>query len=155
MFRALATGFFGLGLISSFALAAEMADKADEKPADVLKVVVTPSKTAVAPNKPFKVSLVVENASSQAQTLEVMSCSWDGHWQSDNRSVAWNGWPCFKNIRQQVTLEPGKSYAKELEMHVAADAPKGKISFRMGFTPIDSTKTYWSEPVKLSVESGE
>jgi RNA polymerase sigma factor (sigma-70 family) len=127
------------------------AAKANEK-ADMLTVTIKPQKNPVRVKEPFKVDLRVVNSSKAAQSFQVMSCSWDEHWKSSNDRVSWEGWPCAENSAVTVKLEPGEAYEKTLPMLLPAGKPQEKVSFKMGFTPIGSKQTFWSDEVTVQVE---
>ncbi len=81
-----------------------------------------------------------------------MNCSWDQHWQSSNPAVSWVGWGCAKNFAVNVKLAPGSAYTNQMEMLVPQPTEEKKLSFRMGFTPLESTNTLWSNEVTIKVE---
>ena len=117
----------------------------------VLTVTAKPEKTWVHLNEQFQVRLRVLNTSDTTQSFQVMNCSWDEHWRSSNKQVTWVGWPCSGNPVATETLKPGQAYEKTLATLVMAGAPKDKVSFKMGFTPIDSKRTYWSNEVTVQL----
>jgi RNA polymerase sigma factor (sigma-70 family) len=123
------------------------AAKGDEK--DLLTVTAVPQKVQVRVEEPFDVRLRVVNSSRSTQSLRVMNCSWDEHWKSSNGQVSWVGWNCAKNFAVTEKLEPGEVYEKTLPMLLLAGGPQRKVSFRMGFTPIGSKRTYWSNEVTV------
>jgi hypothetical protein len=49
-------------------------------------------------------------------------------------------------------LEPGEAYEKTLKWRLLNGKPNEKVSFKMGFTPIGSKQTYWSNEVTVQVE---
>ena len=135
------------------------------------KVTAEPTKAKVRFNETFKVVLRVANVTDTPQHIRVMNCSWYEHWQASNPQVLHVRWVCSKNFPVDETIAPGAAYARELEAQVmtsaecrafAASNPKstqvldnltstGPLSFKMGFTPIGSTQTYWSNEVKIEV----
>jgi hypothetical protein len=118
---------------------------------NLLRVVVIPSKTEVRVKETFKVALRVENPTTTNQTVRVWSCSWDEEWKSSNTNISWLGWICTRNVARNVEIPPGGAYTNELEMLIPEPIPENSLSFRMGFTPIDSEKTLWSDGVKLNI----
>jgi hypothetical protein len=116
-----------------------------------LRVVVILSKTEVRVKEKFKVALRVENPTTTNQTVRVMSCSWDEEWKSSNTNISWLGWNCLKNNIHSVEIPPGGAYTNELEMLISEPISKKTLSFRMGFTPIDSKQTFWSDDVQLNI----
>jgi hypothetical protein len=117
-----------------------------------LRVVVIPTKTEVRVKETFKVALRVENPTTTNQTVRVMSCSWDEEWKTSNPNITWIGWDCKKNNIHSVEIPPGSAYTNELEMLIPKPISEKTISFRMGFTPIDSQQIFWSGEVKLNVK---
>ena len=146
-----------LGLIVSgvCGLISRLAAGVEKKPSQPLKVTATLLETKLEPEKWFKATFRVENVTSETQTFRVMCCSYADQWQCDNTKLTIGSQQCAKNTPMDVTLEPGKSYSDVLDIQVAADAPHGKMTFRLGFTPIESKTTYWSEPLDLNVGMGE
>jgi hypothetical protein len=116
-----------------------------------LRVVVNPSKTEVRVKEKFKVALRVENPTATNQTVRVWSCSWDQEWKTSNTNISWIGWDCTRNGVRNVEIPSGGAYTNELEMIIPKPISEKTLSFRMGFTPIDSTKTFWSEAVVIGV----
>jgi hypothetical protein len=114
--------------------------------AEPFRITVKPKKDKVEVNQPFDVELRVVNASPSPQSFRVMSCSWDEHWRSSEPRVTWVAWPCFNNGPVQVKLAPGEAYEKTLPMRLTA---AGRVSFKMGFAPVESKRTYWSSEVSL------
>jgi len=137
-----------LALVWSGALAALSAGAAD---ADSLRVVVTPSRTVVRIKEVFPVTLRVENPTATNQTVRVMSCRWQDEWKTSNTNVSWIVGECTRNVARNVEFPPGGVYTNQLEMLVSGPISQKTVSFRMGFTPIDSRKTYWSDEVTLDV----
>ncbi len=84
-----------------------------------------------------------------------MSCSWDEHWKSSNERISWERWDCAANVPIEVKLAPGEAYEKTLSMLLLAGKPQEKVSFKMGFTPIGSKQTFWSNEVTLQVDGVE
>jgi len=58
----------------------------------------------------------------------------------------------YENFAVTVKLEPGEAYEKTLSMLLLVGEPKEKVSFKMGFTPIGSKETYWSNEITLQVQ---
>jgi RNA polymerase sigma factor (sigma-70 family) len=119
-----------------------------------LNATVQAKKKRVRVGEEFEVRLRVVNASRSPQSFQVMSCSWDDHWQSSNDRVSWAGWDCRKNIPVTVNLDPGQAYEKDLSMFIVPGKLQREFAFQMGFTPLKSKQTYWSNVVILQLESG-
>ncbi len=122
---------------------------------DPLRVTITPEKEHVRVKEAFAVRLRVVNATASVQSFEVMNCSWDEHWKSGNERVTWEGWDCTKNFPVTVELQPGDAYEKTLQMILRAGEPKQEVPLKMGFTPLGSKRTYWSNEVMLHVNTAD
>lgn len=116
-----------------------------------IRVVVIPSKTEVRVTEKFKVALRVENPTTTNQTVRVMSCSWDEEWQTSNTNISWIGWDCTRNGAKNVEVPPGGAYTNELDMLIPEPISEKTLLYRMGFTPIESKQTFWSDGVKLTI----
>jgi hypothetical protein len=110
-----------------------------------------PSKTEVRVKEKFKVALRVENLTTTNQTVRVWSCSWDEEWKTSNTNISWLGWDCTRNVARNVEIPPVGAYTNELEMLIPEPISEKTLSFRMGFTPIDSNQTFWSDDVQLRI----
>jgi hypothetical protein len=117
-----------------------------------LRVVIVPSKNEVSVKEQFKVGLRVENPTATNQTVRVWSCSWEEEWKTSNTNISWVSWVCTINNDYDLTIPPGGAYTNELEMLIPQPVSEKTLSFRMGFTPIDSQQTFWSGEVKLNVK---
>jgi len=120
---------------------------------NALRVIVNPSKTGLHVKEVFRVALRVENQTATNQTVHVMSCSWYQEWKTSNTNISWIGWVCTKNFARNVEIPPGGAYTNQLEMVVPEPISPKTLSFRMGFTPIDSNETFWSDEVTLNILS--
>ena len=138
-------------LALAFALLCGSRNMAAAAPPPPLTVQLGPGRSAVRVNAPFKVALWVINTSHSNQTVRVMNCSWYDEWQTSNTNLIPKLWDCTKNFPVNVNLRPGDFYTNELEMSVRASFPPGKLRFRMGFTPIGGTTTFWSGNIELTV----
>jgi hypothetical protein len=138
-----------LALISNCWLVVSI-NGADQKPSLALRVVVESSKTEVRVNEHFKVALRVVNPTKIKQTLRVMNCSWLDHWEMAG-TLSFVPWDCSKNFEIAVEIPPGGAYTNEVEMYLSEPIGQTRFSFRMGFTPIGSKKTFWSKDVEMRV----
>jgi hypothetical protein len=116
-----------------------------------LRVFAVPATNSVRVREPFKMALRVENPTGTNQTLRVMSCSWDDEWQCSNTNVSWSAWDCTKNNLHTVIIPPGGAYTNEGTMTIYNLISNKDLSFRMGFTSIGSTQTFWSGKVMLHI----
>jgi hypothetical protein len=140
------------------------------KETEPFKIIVTPSKKRVHVKESFKVALEVKNITNTNRSFVVMSCSWDEHWRSDNPIIgSVTQFICTMNYPMNVNLVLGESYKREGDMQLFQAISTNKVSFRMGFTPMDYTplhmengrfippvekegkKTYWSDEVTVEV----
>ena len=137
-----------LALVVSGGLAAFSTGATDT---NSLRVVLIPSKTEVRVTEKFKVALRVENPTTTNQTVRVWSCSWDEEWKTSNTNISWIGWDCTRNGVRNVEIPPGGAYTNELEMLIPQPISEKTLSFRMGFTPIDSDRIFWSDDVQLNI----
>lgn len=140
-----------LSLVLIFALCGGFDIALAIAPPPLLWVEATPSKTEVRVNEPFKVALKVDDTSGSNQTVRVMSCSWYDEWQTSDTNVIPKLWPCTRNFPVDVTIPPGGAYTNEMEMSVDPSFSGKTLSFRMGFTPIGSAKTFWSDYMTLKI----
>jgi uncharacterized protein (TIGR03067 family) len=122
---------------------------------NALTVTIKPQKKQVRAKEPFDVDLRVVNLSKSPQSFRVMNCSWYEHWKSSNGRVSWQGWDCAENAAVTVKLDPGEAYEKTLPMLLLAGKPLEKVSFKVGFTPIGSKQTYWSNEVTVQIEADD
>jgi hypothetical protein len=115
------------------------------------KISAVASTNRVRLKEPFKTTLRVENRSDTNLTLRVMNCSWDQHWRVSHRDLSWIGWDCSKNFAVDETLAPGEVYERSLEVVMQETVHESAFAFRMGFTSMNDTRTYWSEKVMIEV----
>jgi len=85
------------------------------------------------------------------QSVRVWSCSWEEEWKTSDTNISYSVWICTKNFPENVEIPPGSAYTNELEMLIPEPISENMLSFRMGFTPIDSQTTFWSNRVKLNI----
>ncbi len=116
-----------------------------------LRVIAIPSKISVRIREPFSLALRVENQTKTNQTVRVMNCAWEDEWQPSNLKIPWGFQQCEKNFAVTVQIPPGGAYTNEAPMCIYDLIPNKELSFRMGFTPIGSKETYWSNEVKLNI----
>jgi hypothetical protein len=137
-----------LALVVSGGLAAFSASAADT---NSLRIVVVPSKTDVRIREAFSLALRVENPTATNQSVRVMTCSWQDEWQSSNPKIPWGGAECSKNFAVDVEIPPGGAYTNKAQIFIYELTSDKELSFRMGFTPIGSKKTFWSDEIKLNL----
>jgi RNA polymerase sigma factor (sigma-70 family) len=153
-------GMLAFGMTSANGDGVEQpAAKADEKPKDgvgdqerTLTVTIKPQKNRIRASEPFKIDLRVVNSSKSPQSFRVMASSWFRHWKSSNERVLVSGWPGSEDEAREVTLAPGEADEKTLPMLILAGKSQEKESFKLGFTPIGSKQTFWSNEVTVEVD---
>jgi len=130
-----------------------------------LKITIQTKMASVKEGDIFPVTTLLQNVGKGIQTLHLWNCSYNEHWITDNPKVNVVEIPCNKNFIQGVTLKPGESHKRELNLR-ADLAPKNppmempevrSLIFRLGFTDGDdaghkeSPKSIWSNPIMLKV----
>lgn len=104
--------------------------------------------------------LVVKNITKYPTAFEAASCKWFVQWHSDSTAVARELYGCSRNILIRHVLAPGRSFHWKTKLQFRP-SPRQCI-FRMGFTPLQphlgphlpghgSVRTYWSEPIHVTV----
>lgn len=125
---------------------------------NLLRVVVLPSKTDVRVRERFKLALRIENPTNTNQYVRVMSCSWPEQWRSSSPSIVDLGFACTFNAPITLKIPAGGSKTFDLDVYVPGPISikpvTNKLSFQMGFTPLDSKKTFWSKEVSINVSPG-
>ena len=116
-----------------------------------LTVTIKLQKDRIRVNKQFLVDLRVVKSPKSTESFEYMSGSWYKHWQSSNKRVSWRIWDYSKDGPWELT--PGRPFESALSMILANGKPQEKVTFKMGFTPLGSKQTFWSNEVTLQVES--
>ena len=150
------------GLRVCFCLEQEV--KPDDNPKDAaadkeqpLTVTIKPQKDRIRVNEPFEVDFRVVNSSKLPQSFQVMKPGWWENWERSNKRV-WLVVPAHpedESMSMEVKLAPGEAYEKTLSMLLPDGMPQEKVSFKMGFTPLRSKQTFWSNKVTLQVDGEE
>lgn len=60
-------------------------------------------------------------------------------------------WPCPANRDVEIVLPPGGAYTNLGDITIDESIWGKTLTFRMGFTSLESKKTIWSDKVKLRV----
>jgi hypothetical protein len=115
-----------------------------------LKVVVKPEKTQVHVGEHFNLALRVENPATTNQYVRVMSCCWWQQWQPSNPSIFFDTEGCTWNAPMSLKIPAGGAITFDLKVSVS-ELVSRKFSFQMGFTPIGSKETFWSDDVSIGV----
>ncbi len=145
---------FALAAVAVIGIRIALADsllKSEGDNAPALTVVVKPSKTKVRVKEQFKVHLLVENPTPITQHVRMMNCSWRDQWNTSNQQIFMDRWECTKNFEVTIDIVPGGAWTNELDMSVPEPISQDRLSFKMGFTPIGSPKTYWSDSVEIEI----
>ena len=74
------------------------------------------------------------------------------HWISTTEGISWEKWECAEKSAVTVKLAPGEASEKTLPIVPCLAKPQNKLSFKMGFTPLGSKQTFWSNEVTLQVD---
>lgn len=124
----------------------------------------------------FLVRFQVTNPDPTPGTIWVMSCSYNGHWETDNKEVSIGGWGCDGNAPIGIILSlrgantningwPHRvdtAYTDDLPLLINPTAKGKDLAFRIAFTPLTGPnippgrinpplKTYWSDKITLKV----
>jgi hypothetical protein len=138
---------FSLGCFPAFLVRAEDLS---------LKILATPDQNSIKAGMMFLVRVKVENASSDtSKEFWSNSCSYEKHWVTDNPVVFIQSWTCDTNTLEQVTLEPGASYEKNIILYIPKKDKTEPVTFRLGFKRMsedgDVAEPLWSSPVTMGV----
>jgi hypothetical protein len=61
------------------------------------------------------------------------------------------GVSCRSNVPHEIPLKPGEAYERTVSMLVR-ESDEGHVQlFKMGFTPLNDDKTYWSNEVVVFI----
>ena len=121
-----------------------------------LKIEASPDQNSVKSGMMFLVHVAVENTSSDtSKEFWSNSCSYEKHWVTDNAAVFIQSWTCEENTLEQVTLEPGSSYEKNVILYIPKKDKTEPVSFRLGFKRMsedgDVAEPLWSDPITIHV----
>jgi hypothetical protein len=126
--------------------------QAASSPDAVFRVVVQPEKTQVHVGKYFGVALKVVNLTTTNQYVHTGSQDWQLDWKVSNPNISLNYGPLpTANIPITIKIPPGGAYTNEVGLMVLRPDSNDKVFFRMGFTPRDTKKTYWSKEITIKV----
>lgn len=119
------------------------------------KIEIYPDQTSVKSGMMFLVRARVSNATDGSVDLLCYSCSYDKHWITDIPGVFVQPWTCGEDKLEQMTLEPGDIYEKNLILYISKKDGAGPVTFRLGFIHTlengDQMEPVWSDPVTLRV----
>lgn len=122
----------------------------------LLQIQVFPDQNSVKVGMMFLTRAQVTNASSDTSVdFWSNSCSYEKHWVTDNPVVLIQSWTCNENSLEEVTLDPGSSYEKNIILYVPELDKTGPVTFRLGFKRMsedgDVAEPLWSDPISMNV----
>lgn len=123
----------------------------------LLKIRALPDQNSARPGMMFLVHVRVENTASDASAgFWSNSCSYEKHWVTDNPAVLIQSWTCDENVLEEVELEGGEAYEKDIILYIPEKDETGPVTFRLGFKQMsengDVAEPLWSDPVTMNVE---
>jgi len=106
------------------------------------------AQSTVKHKAPFSLSTIIRNVGTQAQSLQIWSCSYPQQWIADNPAVHIMGVSCKKNDLIRTTLKPQEAYERPLHVGIAAEHPAhGSLAFRLAFEPVTSESSGTASPI--------
>lgn len=122
----------------------------------LLKIQTSQDQTSVKSGMMFLVRAQVANTSADTSTeFWANSCSYEKHWVTDNPGVFIQSWTCDENTLEQVDLEPGDIYEKNIILYIPKKDKTEPVTFRLGFKRMsengDVAEPLWSDPVTMQV----
>ncbi|MFH1800464.1 MAG: protease inhibitor I42 family protein [Candidatus Omnitrophota bacterium] len=122
----------------------------------LLKIQVLPDQNSVKVGMMFLVHVQVTNSSSDTSVeFWSNSCSYEKHWVTDNAEVLIQSWTCNENTLEQITLDPGDVYEKNIILYIPNKDKTEPVTFRLGFQRMsedgDIAEPLWSDPITMDV----
>ena len=122
----------------------------------LLKIQALPNQNSVKGGMMFLVHVQVANSSSDTSVdFWSNTCSYEKHWVTDNPGVFIQSWTCNENTLEQITLEPGDVYEKNIILYIPKKDKTEPVTFRLGFKRMsengDVAEPLWSDPVTMNV----
>ena len=122
----------------------------------LLKIQATPDQNSVKEGMMFLIHAQALNSSSDTSVeFWSNSCSYEKHWVTDNAAVFIQSWTCNENTLEQITLEPGDAYEKNIILYIPKKDKTEPVTFRLGFKRMsengDVAEPLWSDPVTVNV----
>jgi len=142
-----------LSLLSLFFFSAA-SGRADDS---LIKIQTLPDQTSVKAGMMFLVHAQVANTSPDTSIeFWANNCSYEKHWVTDNPGVFLQSWTCDENTLEQITLQPGDVYEKNLILYIPQNDHKDEpVVFRLGFKRMsengDVAEPLWGDPVTMRV----
>ena len=122
----------------------------------LLKIQALPDQNSVKGGMMFLVHAQVTNSSSDTSVdFWSNTCSYEKHWVTDNAGVFIQSWTCNENTLEDITLQPGDVYAKNVILYIPKNDKTEPVIFRLGFKQMsedgDVAEPLWSDPVTMNV----
>ena len=129
-----------------------------------LRAEIKLSQTVVKNNEDFSVTATIRNTGTHEEMLEVWTRSYPSQWRADSPAVKTNATDCLQNSAGMVPLSPGKTYTRQVSVHLAVKDSGGRqlVTFRLGYgtdpyfgtiEPAPKSPAIWSNAVTVSVVS--
>jgi hypothetical protein len=103
-----------------------------------LKVEIS-SPNLVGLTSTFTIATKIKNVSDQDQTIPIWECSYGWSWVASVPAIVTGRESCLRNVPGTITLKPGESHDRDLEVVLSKEAKMGSLTFKMGF----NTKNDW------------
>jgi inhibitor of cysteine peptidase len=122
----------------------------------LLKIQALLDQNSVKNGMMFLVHVQAANSSSDTSVeFWANTCSYEKHWVTDNPGVFIQPWTCNENTLEQITLDPGNAYEKNIILYIPNRDKTGPVTFRLGFKRMsengDVAEPLWSDPVTIDV----
>ncbi|MFH0984365.1 MAG: protease inhibitor I42 family protein [Candidatus Omnitrophota bacterium] len=122
----------------------------------LLQIQVFPDQNSVKTGMMFLNRVEVSNTSDDTSVdFWSNTCSYEKHWVTDNPVVSIQSWTCNENTLEEVTLDPGNSYEKNIILYIPSQDKTGPVTFRLGFKRMsedgDVAEPLWSDPITMNV----
>ncbi|MEZ0224096.1 MAG: hypothetical protein ACAH83_06055 [Alphaproteobacteria bacterium] len=120
-----------------------------------LKIEIAALPPSVKNTEAVEVGTKIRNVGKDSRRLQVWSCSYPDHWQTDNAAAEVVQVPCDKNALIWIDVKPGEAYERQLTVRVsvvAEEVQQESVTFRLGFKPSAETPAVlWSNAVTVKV----
>ena len=121
-----------------------------------LKIVASADQNSVKSGMMFLTHVRVENPSSDTtEEFWANTCSYEKHWMTDHSGVFIQSWTCNENSLEEITLEPGDAYSKNIILYISQQDKTGPVTFRLGFKRMsengDIAEPLWGNSITMNV----
>lgn len=103
----------------------------------------------------FLVDVSIFNQGDGATSFWVNNCSYEKHWVTDHAGVFIQSWTCNENDVEEVTLESGDTYQKNIILYIPKPEQPEPVTFSLGFKRMsennDVAEPIWSDPITMRV----